>query len=80
MAQYEQSEAPGAPGGEAERSAEAERRKAKSRFQYLLLGYGLIWVSLGYYLFSLNRKVALVGRDIDELKGRLDMVQAPRGR
>ncbi len=51
---------------------EAERRKARSRFRYLMLGYGLIWVSLGVYLFQLNRNIARVGQEVDELKGRLD--------
>jgi hypothetical protein len=69
-----------APSGAGARSAsEMEREVTRRRFQYLMLGYGLIWVSLGYFLFDLNRKVQLVGRDIDELKGRLDHAQGRRG-
>ncbi len=79
-AQYDQSGTANPSGGEAERDAGAEKRKTRSRFQYLMLGYGLIWVSLGYYLFDLNRRVAHVGRDIDELKGRLDLAEGRRGR
>jgi CcmD family protein len=63
-----------------ERPYELERRKARSRFRYLMLGYGLIWVSLGYYLFDLNRRVTRVGREIDELKGRVDATHGGRGR
>ncbi len=74
-AQYAPSGAPGAGS-----TVEQERERARSRFRYLMLGYGVIWVSLGFVLFDLNRKVAQVGKDIDELKGRLDMVQGPRGR
>lgn len=61
--------------------AEAEAKKVRTRrFQYLMLGYGLIWVSLGYYLFDLNRRVSRVGNDIGELKGRLDISRNRKGR
>jgi hypothetical protein len=69
-----------APTGGGKSAAEAEREVTRRRFQYLMLGYGLIWVSLGYFLFDLNRKVQVVGRDIDELKGRLDAAQERRSR
>lgn len=63
------------------RDAEAEANKVRQRrFQYLMLGYGLIWVSLGFYLFDLNRKVSRVGSDIEELKGRLDVSRNRQGR
>lgn len=69
IAQMEPSAQPG------ERPIELERQKMRSRFRYLMLGYGLIWVSLGVYLIQMNRHVARVGREIDELKGRLDDMQ-----
>ena len=43
----------------------------------LMLGYGLIWISLGAYLLQMNRRVAQVGREIDELKGRVDDLKEP---
>lgn len=49
-----------------------DARKSASRFRYLMLGYGLIWVSLGVYLLSLHRGVGRVGREIEELKARLE--------
>jgi hypothetical protein len=69
LAQMEPSAQPG------ERPIELERQKMRSRFRYLMLGYGLIWVSLGAYLIQMNRNVARVGHEIDELKGRLDDLQ-----
>lgn len=42
-----------------------------SRFQYLTLGYGLIWLSIGVYLFLMNRRIARVKTEIDELRRRL---------
>lgn len=68
---------PAAPEGG--RPVDLERRKARSRFQYLMLGYGLIWVSLGAYLFRLNRGVNRVGREIDELQGRLEDLRKTEG-
>jgi CcmD family protein len=62
-----------APAGD--RPLDLERQKTRSRFHYLMLGYGLIWLSLGVYLIQMNRRVASVGREIDELKGRLDDLQ-----
>ena len=69
-----------APIGGGKSAAEAEREVTRRRFQYLMLGYGLIWVSLGFFLFDLNRKVQVVGHDIDELKGRLDAAQGRHSR
>jgi hypothetical protein len=57
--------------GTGERPVEMERRVQKSRFQYLMLGYGLVWVSLGAYLFGLNRKIGRVGGEIADLRDRL---------
>jgi CcmD family protein len=38
---------------------------------YLFLGYALIWLGLGTYLFRLGGRIARVQRDVDELKERL---------
>ncbi|MDM7916544.1 MAG: hypothetical protein QUU85_14965, partial [Candidatus Eisenbacteria bacterium] len=51
-----------APGGNAVQqsarpSPAEEHRISRSRFHYLMLGYGLIWVCLAVYLFSLNGRV-----------------------
>ncbi|MCA9726908.1 MAG: CcmD family protein [Candidatus Eisenbacteria bacterium] len=43
-----------------------------SPMHYLLLGYGLIWLGLGVYLFQLNRRLDRVHRDIAELRERLE--------
>jgi len=42
-----------------------------SPFQYLVLAYALIWASLAVYLFSLNRRIARVRGEVDELRRRL---------
>jgi CcmD family protein len=55
-----------------DRPLDLEKEKTRSRFRYLMLGYGLIWLSIGAYLIQMNRRVARVGQEIDELKGRLD--------
>jgi CcmD family protein len=39
---------------------------------YLLLGYGLIWLGLGLYLFGLSRRIGRVHAEIEELRSRLD--------
>jgi CcmD family protein len=58
-----------------------ERRVQRSRFRYLMLGYGVIWISLGVYMFGLHRRVAAVGREIGELRARLEESDAsPRPR
>lgn len=57
-----------------------ERRLAKSRFRHMMLGYGIVWVALGAYLFSLNRRVARVGREVSELEGRLDQAEGSKPR
>ncbi len=49
-----------------------EQRKKLSRFRYMLLGYGLIWICLGFYLFGMNRRIHQVGREVNDLKGRLE--------
>ena len=49
-----------------------ERQKKESRFRYLMLGYGIIWICLGVYLFGLNRRLLQVGREVEELRGRLE--------
>lgn len=67
-----QAESPVQPG---ERPIEIEKMKMRSRFRYLMLGYGLIWISLGVYLVQMNRRVTRVGQEIDELKGRLEDLQ-----
>lgn len=58
--------------------AAVERAKARSRFHYLMLGYGAIWLCLGVFLIDLTRKVGRVGSEIAELKARLEMTE--RGR
>lgn len=66
-----------APGPQAgERPLELERQKMRSRFRYLMLGYGLIWVSLGVYLIQMNQRVSRVGQEIGELRARLDDLKA----
>ena len=35
-----------------------------SPMHYLLLGYGLIWLGLGVYLFRLNGRLERVHRDV----------------
>lgn len=72
MAQLDQPEAQRETAGTMQSSADLEGRKARSRFKYLMLGYGLIWGSLAVYLFQLNRGVAQVGLEIGELKVRLE--------
>lgn len=69
-----------APGYAGERPAEMEQRIQRSRFHYLMLGYGVIWVCLGVYMFGLHRKVAAVGREIGELRSRLEEAEAPSSR
>jgi CcmD family protein len=49
-----------------------EREKAASRFRYLMLGYGLIWLTLGAFLLNLNRRIAQVGKEVEDLTGRLE--------
>ena len=66
--------------GSTARPAIDERRAARSRFRYLAAGYGLIWIALGFYLFRLHGRVAAVGREIEELKGRLEAVKGSRTR
>ncbi len=55
-----------------------ESAKARSRFHYLMLGYGVIWVCLGVFLISLSRRIGRVGSEISELKLRLEATE--RGR
>jgi hypothetical protein len=50
---------------------DAERRKARSRFGYLALGYGLVWIALGFSILHLHRRVSRVRSDIDALSHRL---------
>jgi CcmD family protein len=63
---------PGTVTGEIGDPGAVERKRAASRFRYLVLGYGLIWLTLGAYLLNLNRRIAQVGREIDDLTGRLE--------
>ena len=67
------------PAAASDRPADLEREKARNRFRYLMLGYGLIWVSLGAYLIGMNRRVAAVGREIEELKVRLQDAERTTG-
>ncbi len=62
------------------RPAEAERRIAQSRFRYLMLGYGTIWVALGVYLFSLNRRIGSARGEIESLQARLEGLSRRQGR
>jgi len=41
-------------------------------YQYLFLAYGLIWLTLGIYLFLLNRRIRRVQGDLRELRRRLE--------
>jgi len=61
-------------------SMEVLRAKTRGRFHYLMLGYGLIWVSLGVFLFDLTRKIGRVGSEIHDLKARLDAAEQGRRR
>lgn len=61
-----------AQSGAQERPVETERRIAQSRYRYLMLGYGTIWVALGVYLFSLNRRIGGARREIESLRLRLE--------
>jgi CcmD family protein len=70
LAQADTGSTPGYTGAD-ERPVEVERRVQRSRFRYLMLGYGLVWLSLGAYLFALNRGIDRVGREIGDLRGRL---------
>ena len=58
--------------------AAVEMAKARSRFHYLMLGYGMIWICLGVFLIDLTRKVDRVGSEIGELQHRLEATE--RGR
>ena len=42
-----------------------------SRFFYLTLGYGLIWVSIGVYLVLMHRRIDRVRGELAELRARL---------
>ncbi|MBK8230105.1 MAG: CcmD family protein [Candidatus Eisenbacteria bacterium] len=42
-----------------------------SRFFYLTLGYGLIWVSIGVYLVLMQRRIDRVRGELAELRARL---------
>lgn len=55
----------------ANRAIDLDERQ-RSRFRYLMLGYGLIWLILGAFLVSLNRRIGQVGQEIGELSGRLE--------
>ena len=50
----------------------AQHRGTNGGLRYLMLGYGLVWLSLGFYLFSLSRRVGKVGREVEELRKRLE--------
>jgi hypothetical protein len=52
-----------------------ESAKTRSRFHYLMLGYGLIWLCLGVFLIDISRKVGRVGSEITELKLRLEATE-----
>lgn len=39
-----------------------------TRFQYLTLGYSLIWLALAVYLFSMHRTLTRLRADLDELR------------
>lgn len=54
-----------------DRAIDLDKRQ-RSRFRYLMLGYGLIWLTLGAFLLSLTRRVKQVGQEISELSGRLE--------
>lgn len=41
-------------------------------FHYLFLAYGLVWLSLGVYLFLLGRRIGRVQGDLQELRRRLE--------
>jgi hypothetical protein len=43
-----------------------------TRFEYLVLGYGLIFALLALYIFLLSRRLARVRGVLEELKRRLD--------
>lgn len=57
---------------EMEERRERDHRIARSRFRYLMLGYGLVWLSLGAYLVSLHRRIGGVRREIAGLEARLE--------
>lgn len=42
-----------------------------SRFFYLTLGYGLIWVSIAVYLVLMQRRIDRVRGELAELRARL---------
>ncbi len=42
-----------------------------TRFYYLTLGYGLIWLSIGVYVFLMQRRIDRVSAEIAELRARV---------
>lgn len=40
--------------------------------QYLGLAYAFIWLGLGFYLFSLGRRLGRVRGELEELRSRID--------
>jgi HAMP domain-containing protein len=48
-----------------------------TRFQYLVLGYGLIFAVLGIYLFLLNQRIARLTGVLEELRRRLERGDRP---
>lgn len=69
-----------AQGAAQERPVETEKKIARSRYRYLMLGYGTIWVALGVYLFSLNRRIGAARQEIESLRVRLDGLDRGTGR
>ena len=41
-----------------------------TKFQYLVLAYGLIWISLGVYLLLLSRRIERLRGELAELRRR----------
>jgi len=43
-----------------------------NKFQYLMLGYALIWFVLGVYMITLGRRMKRLSEFIQELRDRLE--------
>jgi CcmD family protein len=43
-----------------------------TRFQYLVLAYGLIFAVLGVYVFLMSRRISRLRGTLEELKRRLE--------
>jgi CcmD family protein len=48
-------------------------------FQYLTLGYALIWAALGVYFLLINRRIGRVQGELEELRRQIKTGGSGRG-